>query len=134
MICSPTQLADFYGVETRTITNWINSEPPCPSWKEGSHRKFDTVKVAEWYAAQAVSRAVSNISREPPTDLSDAERRKAVADAMLAEIKVAKEEGSIIPVEVHESVFAEFCERVRCCENRGAIFGNRDPLILIRAQ
>jgi phage terminase Nu1 subunit (DNA packaging protein) len=113
MICSPAQLAEFYGVDPRTVTNWINSEPPCPSWKEGRERKFDTAKVAEWYAAQAVAKAVANISREPPTDLSDAERRKAIADAQLAEIRVAKEEGELIPKDIHESVVADLCDRLR---------------------
>lgn len=111
MIVGVKELAQRYEVDRRTVTNWVNSTPACPSWKDGNDRKFDTLKVDEWKTARAVAEAVANISREPPTDIADAERRKAIADAMLAEIRVAKEEGSVIPIETHEHVVGELGDR-----------------------
>lgn len=111
MIVSPAQLAEIYSVDPRTVTNWINSTPPCPSWIEGRSRKFDTSKVAEWREAQAVAKALANVSREAPGDLEEAELRKAVADALIAEIKAAREEGSVIPIDVHQDVVGELGDR-----------------------
>jgi phage terminase Nu1 subunit (DNA packaging protein) len=111
MICGAVELADFYGVEKRTITNWVNSTPPCPSWKDGTARKFDTRKVDEWRIARAVAEAMSNVSRTPPDSIAEAELRKAIADAVLAEIKAAREEGDVIPKDVLEQVVGELGDR-----------------------
>jgi phage terminase Nu1 subunit (DNA packaging protein) len=110
-IMTATELANHYGVDRRTITNWVNSTPPCPSWKDGTHRKFDTVKVDEWKMAKAVAEAMANIGRRAPDDMAEAELRKAVADALLAEVRAAKEEGSVVPLDLHEQVVGEMGDR-----------------------
>lgn len=112
MALTAKELAAHYGVDRRTVTNWLNSDPPCPSWKDGNARLFDGAKVAEWKEARAVADALSAISRKAPEGLEEAELRKAVADALLAEIRVAKEEGSLIPLEVHERVVGEMGDRL----------------------
>ncbi|MFN2327014.1 MAG: hypothetical protein ABR551_14210, partial [Gemmatimonadales bacterium] len=63
-----TQLADIYRVERRTITNWVNSDPPCPSHKDKKRRVFDLAEVAEWYTDRKVREAVESAAKVRPTD------------------------------------------------------------------
>jgi phage terminase Nu1 subunit (DNA packaging protein) len=99
MIVSAAALAEYYEVDRRTVTNWVNSDPPCPSWKEGNERKFDTAKVADWRERNAARRAADDARRESPADYEDAKARKMAADAELAELQLAKERGELIAVE-----------------------------------
>lgn len=112
MIVNATKLAEIYNVDPRTITNWVNASPPCPSWTEGRERKFDTSAVTEWREQQAVAKALAQMTKTPPDSLIEAERRRAVAEALQAEIKAAKAEGSVIPLDVHEEVVGELGDRV----------------------
>lgn len=113
MIVNGTQLADLYNVDRRTVTNWINSDPACPSWKDGKERKFDTAAVAAWKEQQAVNRAVAAVSRQDPENIDEAKRRKLTAEALLAEIDVQERQGQLLPVDIVETVLGETCDRLR---------------------
>lgn len=106
------KLAELHGVEPRTVTNWVNSTPACPSHVEGRNRWFDTGEVFRWLIAREVGKALENVVAPPPDDIVEAERRKAVAEAMLAEMKVAEKEGSVVPLDIHEAAAAALGERV----------------------
>lgn len=107
------QLAEHYGVEVQTVTNWVNSDPPCPSAKAGRERMFDTVLVADWHAARAAREAIAKLQKQPPTDEADARKRKLVADAILAEIAVREKEGELVPADIVEEVVGQLADRMR---------------------
>src|ERR1041385_9237793 len=87
------QLAEYYGVDERTVTNWVNSKPPCPSRKEGGRRYFDSVQVAAWREAKVKARAAGE-----ELDFEKAKARKMAADAELAEMEVARTRGEQVSV------------------------------------
>jgi phage terminase Nu1 subunit (DNA packaging protein) len=97
------QVADYYGVRERTVTNWVNSDPPCPSILDGSRRFFDSATVAAWKEQRAVDAA---ISRANPVDFEEAKGRKMAAEAELTELELARVRGESVPV-------ALFAEKVR---------------------
>lgn len=113
MEVSATQLAELYGVDDRTITNWVNEDPACPSAKRKRLRVFDTVAVAEWFAERRARQAVAKVQKQAPTDEKDARRRKLMAEAILAEIAVREKEGELIPADVHEDVCGQLADRMR---------------------
>jgi phage terminase Nu1 subunit (DNA packaging protein) len=113
MIVNGKALAEMYGVDRRTVTNWVNSDPPCPSFVEGRERKFDTAAVAKWHTDRAVATAVAELERRRPADLEEARRRKLVAEAVLAEIAVREKEGELVPADVHQDVVGQMAERLR---------------------
>jgi phage terminase Nu1 subunit (DNA packaging protein) len=104
------QLAEFYGVEDRTVTNWVNSDPPCPSFKEGKFRFFDSASVAVWKDQKAVSAALRS---SEPVDFEKAKARKMTADAALAELELARVRGEQIPVDAVRENMRDIASRVR---------------------
>lgn len=104
------QLAEFYDVDRRTITNWVNSTPGCPSWKEGSERFFDSVKVAAWREAKARAESERDAT---PLDLEEARARKMTADAELAELELGRLRGELVPVDAVRTTMADLTSRVR---------------------
>jgi terminase small subunit / prophage DNA-packing protein len=109
----PQGIADFFGVEKRTVTNWINESPPCPSWKDGTERLFDTVKVAAWREERAARKALAATESTRPADFEEARTRKMAAEAQLAEIEVAEKQGQVVPIAVLESEVAAIGSRLR---------------------
>ena len=96
MRVTANQLAQWYGVERRTVTNWVNSEPPCPSAKEGRDRVFDSVAVARWHQERT---ALSALAELPGSREWDAARtRKMVADAARLELQLAVDRGEMVPL------------------------------------
>lgn len=110
MMVNATQLADIYDVDRRTIVNWLNADPPCPSTGVGKARVFDTALVAKWHAERAVREATEH---RPPPDIEAAKERKLIADAQLAELQVAQAEGRVIPLDVHEQRVSALLDRLR---------------------
>lgn len=90
MKVSAQQLAELYGVDRRTVTNWVNSAPPCPSDMRGRVREFDTVAVARWREQQAARKAVEQQVPLKPVDLEEARCRYETARAELEELKLAQ--------------------------------------------
>lgn len=113
MIASAAELADFYGVDRRTVTNWINEDPPCPSRKRKGERVFDTAQVAKWHSDRAARQAIAQHEKAKPPDVDDAKARKLEAEAQLAEITVAEKRGELVPLDVVEQLVGEVCDRMR---------------------
>jgi hypothetical protein len=104
------QVADLLGVSDRQVRNLEAKGLP---WDETSGEKLYPKRACQaWYVRFKQEEALSRVERNTDADLSDAERRKAMAEARLAEIKVAREEGSVIPLDVHVSVVGELCDRL----------------------
>ena len=113
MKASAVQLCEHYGVDRRSITNWLNSEPPCPSKLRGKVREFDTVEVARWHAERAARKAIDDRDRATPATISDIRNRRDLAQTRLAELDLAVRENELIPLETHKDVVTEICNRLR---------------------
>lgn len=112
MKANATQLAEMFGVDRRTITNWINADPACPNKKHGRNRVFETAAVIKWFA----DRAVRQFLADNPGGSSDIEfwrARKIKADAQIAEAELEEQQGRLIPLEDYEKSLGEFCDRLR---------------------
>jgi phage terminase Nu1 subunit (DNA packaging protein) len=97
---SREEIADRLGVEPRTVTNWVRNHSDFPSRVEGRSRSFPAQKCLLWFIDRKVADAVSSMLPPQQTSMVDAELRKAVADAELAELRVQKLRGEVIPVEM----------------------------------
>jgi len=102
------QLAEHYGVEERTVTNWVNSKPPCPSRKEGNRRFFDSVQVAAWREAKIRHEAAGE-----ELDFEKARARKMSADAELAELELARVRGEQVPIDSFRETVSDIATRIR---------------------
>jgi phage terminase Nu1 subunit (DNA packaging protein) len=110
---SREEIAEILGVEVRTITNWIKHHPDFPSRVDGKHRKFPIARCVTWKIDRAVADAIASMAPKAPADLADAEKRRAIADAEFAEIRVQKLRGEVVLVEdARKEVEAAFA-RVR---------------------
>jgi phage terminase Nu1 subunit (DNA packaging protein) len=96
MRLSSKDLQDHYGVDARTVTNWINETPGCPHRMESRRRWFDSVEVAAWYADRAVRKAPP----PKPLDLADAQKRRAAAEAEMAEMERDQMRGELVSADI----------------------------------
>jgi phage terminase Nu1 subunit (DNA packaging protein) len=127
MKVTAVELMKWYGVDRRTVTNWLNSTPPCPSQLRGRIRQFDTVDVARWKDSIAGDRAVAKREKEcqPSVNLDAARQRKVEAEAQLAELELAERRGEIIPLSVYEERITRLCEQLAArCKTLGRYMGD----------
>lgn len=115
---SREEIAEELGVEERTITNWVKAPPanapgPFPCRVRGRNRTFPRRKCLAWYIEFKVAEGLARAAPAQPTDLVEAERRKAVADAELAELKVAQLRGDLVPVALFREEVSRPLQRVR---------------------
>lgn len=113
MKVSPKALAELYNVDRRTVTNWVNEDPPCPSDMEGRDRVFITQDVARWLEDRAVRKALEKKEKQEPQDTKKITERREFAQMRLAEIELEVREGSLIATDVHKEVVGEVCDRLR---------------------
>ncbi len=112
-------LAGIFGVSVNTVTNWI--EKGCPYVERGSNGvewQFDTAAVIDWKIQRAVENVAVNAGDDGPKDSSkarreDADCRRAVANAIVAEINA--DEALKAVVSRHDAVadMATFCQVLR---------------------
>lgn len=118
---TPDAIARALDVERRTVTNWLNSDPPCPSTGTGKKRRLILKQVVDWLIArktrdlEAELLALKGAGGGEPTkdDVADARRRQTIAESRLVEIELAEREGRIVAVEHVEEVVAEIAERIQ---------------------
>ncbi|MBP2494700.1 phage terminase Nu1 subunit (DNA packaging protein) [Methylobacterium sp. PvP062] len=112
-------LAGIFGVSVNTVTSWI--EKGCPYVERGSNGvewQFDTAAVINWRIQRAVENVAVNAGDDGPKDSSkarreDADCRRAVANAIVAEINA--DEALKAVVSRHDAVadMATFCQVLR---------------------
>lgn len=107
------EIAFLLGVDPRTITNWVKKHPDFPSRVRGKDRSFPVQKCIAWKRDRDVAEAVASLAPPKPDGMYEAERRKAIADAELAETRLAKMRGELIPVDVASSEVDRAFSRVR---------------------
>lgn len=106
------ELAGVCGVSLPTVDAWV--EKGCPFVQRGSKGRewqFDTAAVINWRVDRAVQEAVAGLQGEAGQISKDeADRRKAVANAISAE--VAADEALRIVVSRHDAAadVAAFCQ------------------------
>ena len=108
-----TEIAFLLGVEPRTVTNYVKSHPDFPSRVKGSNRTFPVQRCLAWQRDRAVADAITSVAPPPPDGAHEAGVRKAIADAELAEIRLAKLRGELIPVDVASQEVDRAFGRVR---------------------
>lgn len=103
-IVSRHYLASLFGVDVRTIKNLVDEGMP-----KAERGRYALSACVPWYLQREreAARGAKGLN-----DLDLARQRKTVAEARLAELNVEKEEGRVIPTELHGSRLLERLETV----------------------
>jgi phage terminase Nu1 subunit (DNA packaging protein) len=111
---SRDEIAFLLDVEVRTITNYVKRYgDEFPSRVNGRDRTFPVRRCLQWKQDRLVADAIADVAPPAPSNIVDAELRKAVADAELAELKVARMRGDLVAVQVAAKEIRDAFSRVR---------------------
>lgn len=97
-ILSQVDMAEILGVSTVTLREW--SRQGCPVKQAGSKGKaaqYASADVIKWREEQAAGTAADDDQTIISTD--EANRRKTLAEARLAELKLSEARGALIDIE-----------------------------------
>lgn len=113
MKVSALEVGGVFGKSRKTITNWLNENPPCPSDLENGDRVFITQDVARWLEERAARRALEKQPKKKPEGTEELQLRRLQAETELAEhnLRVALE--SVIPLDAHKAVARDHAGRIR---------------------
>lgn len=103
-LVNQAQLAAVLSLTTRQIRNL--QDEGMPSRAVGNQRQYDLRQVVPWYVARKQEEA-------KPERKSEADARKALAEARLKELDLAEREGELVPLAVHRRVMGEVFDDVR---------------------
>lgn len=110
-----SDLANICGVSLPTIDAWIRKN--CPVVERGSRGRqwrFDSAAVIDWRIKQAVDAATSGLlDKDGKTSKDEADRRRAVANAITAEVEADEMLKSVVSRFDAESCVADFCQALR---------------------
>lgn len=112
---SAKDLCAVFGVDRRTVTNWLNEAIPVSSRMEGRVRVFDAGEVVAWFAERELRHARIAWEKERPgsgDEVQDARDRKVIFEARLLELEMDEAEGRVAPVTVLDAIVAEMGERL----------------------
>lgn len=127
MRATASELAAFYGVDRRTVTNWLNSTPPVPSTLEGKARVFETKDVARWHAERAARQAIEEREGAKGGAEAEADRIRLTRERValrLAELDLAEREGALVSADTVTTVVGEIADRLRAeCVNLASNYG-----------
>lgn len=102
---SRTALASLFGVDVRTVTNWVDAG--CPKRKESGRPVFLLSEVIPWRREQ------DRHELRPSPKFDEEQARKMRADADLSELKVKRMRGELIPATRVEQDMERLCAMVR---------------------
>ena len=88
IVTSEAAVADWFGVSVKLPGIWIR-EHGCPRIGEGGVYRYDLREIARWYVRYKTGHAERQ-------DVTEAKRRKAVADAEIAELRLAQMRGELV--------------------------------------
>lgn len=107
------QLADVFGVSTRTIRAWQRDGMPAEG--DRNSRKYDTEDCISWYVAHRAEggsvSASENGNGPPPEEVSDRRWKAARAEKRHLELRERREE--LIRFEDVEALVSDVAERIR---------------------
>lgn len=84
-----------------------------PSRVDGRSRTFPSDRCFEWYVRFKQEEALQRAAPAEPDNLRTAELRQAIADASIAELKLAGLRNEVAPVEEHRRELRRILGRVR---------------------
>jgi phage terminase Nu1 subunit (DNA packaging protein) len=102
------EIATILGVDERSITNY--AQEGMPRSVKGKNVWYPLRSCIAWYIEREKKAAREG---KGLSELDAARARKAIADAHVAELKAAEEEGRLIPVETHTRRLEAICDRLR---------------------
>jgi hypothetical protein len=91
----------------------VKRHPDFPSRVSGRDRTFPVRRCLQWQRDRIVADAIADVAPPAPSNIVDAELRKAIADAELAELKVARMRGDLVAVQVAAKEIRDAFSRVR---------------------
>lgn len=96
---SKKDLAEFFGVTDKTVSSWVSQGAPYVRKGEKGGRAgswlFDTEDVIAWREEKLRERASGS---SEATDLNEAKRRRAAAEAERAEIELRQLRGDLVEI------------------------------------
>lgn len=138
MIVDTIKLADVFDVNVHTVYKWLREG--CPVHQQGIRGKqphlFQTSDVASWKEKKLLDGINNNTDK---IGFDEAKRRKAVAEAGIAEIALAKGRGEVAELDVIkkvvENAFATVASRLRKVPERVVmqVVGETDEILIKRA-
>lgn len=109
---SKIDLAAALGVSTQTLDQWLGRGMPYVSRPGAGSRayRFDLSEVLRWRIDYERAQAEAGTDE---TDLDEAKRRRAVAEARIAEMQADREAGRLLPREDVDAAMVGAFARVR---------------------
>jgi len=95
---SREEIAEILGCTVRTITNYIRQHEDFPVRVRGNNRTFPIARCVAWKIRRDIADAIASMAPPAPTEAKEANKRRAIAEAELAEIEVKKARAQIVDV------------------------------------
>lgn len=114
-IVNRTDVATLCNVSLPTVDKWVrNGCPVVERGSKGREFQFDIAAVIDWRIKSAVDQAVAGLQDvDGKTSKDEADRRKAVANAVVAEVEADEALKAVVSRFDAESVMADFCQALR---------------------
>lgn len=128
------EIAARLGLSERQITNLVRTGKLAdgssfPSRVSGRDRTFPSDRCFDWYVRYKQEEALQRAAgKKEPANMAEAELRKAIADAEIAELKLQRLRGEIVPLDQYRRELRRVLSRVRA--RFQAIPGEYAPRIL----
>lgn len=124
-----TELAELLGVAPRSISRFVADGMPYKG--EAQKRRYPWPECRTWYNERVAKLAKAEVERKPEIDsLHEAEKRKAAADAEMAELKLAKLRGELVAVDDFEAELRDILEKVKARIRQHPVCGKHYAEIL----
>ena len=106
---SAAEAASRLGITAQSVGQWA-SRPSAPVIKQGTRVYVQWPGFARWREQELVRQAKAEVS--PTVSLDEARTRKALAEAELAEMDLAKQRGEFVGVAAYEAALARVLDRL----------------------
>ena len=103
------EFAADHGVSLRRVQQWIAEGMPYRD--VNGERRIARVDANKWL--RAYEREQAEARAKKPSGLVESEERKAAADAQLAELKLAREQGQVVEIEETRRTVAAMLTQLR---------------------
>ena len=106
-----SELAAHHGISLPTVDSWVRRGcPAIERGSKGSNWKFDPVAVIEWRLKDAVEETIARfVTGDGDMSREEADRRRAVANAKVAEIELDDRLKSVVSVQHVNDDVTTFC-------------------------
>jgi phage terminase Nu1 subunit (DNA packaging protein) len=109
---SRAEIADRLDLSERRITQLVRTHD-FPRRVSGRSVTFPWPRCLHWYVQFKQEEALKRAAPAEPKNLEEAEKRKAIADAEIAEFRLAKMRGEVVPLDLYRAELRRVLDRVR---------------------